>query len=505
MVFRTVAATLILIAAAIQLSGRKNPAEPLGSEPAWFAVVSLDYFVTLGSAIALRRGYSGRLLGWAQVLGAIVFATSIVLLTDRVDSPFWFAYLLAIIGGAVVLGRRGALGAAITSAVASIGITGWHALSTGTPPRLVETGTQLLAQALVGGLSAYISEQLIRTRGQLVTSEQDLARTKLLRDRIVTNITSGLAVSEADGLVRFINPAGLSILGLSAEVPFPPIETLFPGVRSLRAGRRWESVIGTPVGERILGVSTSPLDASGSLLVVFQDLTEVRRKEDAMARLDALAELGKVSATLAHEVRNPLASMRGSAQMLLSDAPSGSSQERLSRIIVREADRLAHLVESYLELAKHKPPQRKPVRLDTLVAETIEVLRADPDARGASIEERLEPRSASVDPEQIRQVLINLLRNAFRAAGASGKVRVSVPREGPTLFEVWDSAGSVAPEEIDHIFEPFFSRTPDGTGLGLSTAQSIAHAHGGRIVVESSPQRGTSFRFDLTNEEVVRA
>jgi two-component system sensor histidine kinase PilS (NtrC family) len=494
-VFRTVAATLILLLAAFQLSGKRSGAALSGGELAWFTVVSIDYVLTLVTAVALRRGSTRLALGWAQIVGAIAFATSIVLLTERLDSPFWFTYLLAIIGGAVVLGRPGALGSVLASATATIGMTVWTSVSTDSPVRVVETGTQLLAQFLVGVLSAYVSEQLIRARGQLVSSEEDLARTKLLRDRIVTNISSGLAVSEADGLVRFINPAGLAILGLAPDGAYPSIETLFPGVRTLRSGRRWESVITTPAGERILGVSTSPLDESGPLLVVFQDLTDVRRKEDEMARLDELAELGKVSATLAHEVRNPLASMRGSAQMLLGDASSGSQQERLSRIIVREADRLAYLVESYLELARPKPPQRRPFRVDTLVAETIEVLRADPDARGGTIDEQLEPRTAELDPAQIKQVLINLLRNAFRAAGPKGRVRVSVPASGETLFEVWDSAGSVGADELPHLFEPFFSRTPDGTGLGLSTAQSIAHAHHARITVESSPARGTSFRF----------
>ncbi|MBE2253668.1 MAG: PAS domain-containing sensor histidine kinase [Myxococcus sp.] len=501
-VFRTVAATLILILAVLRVGPRPVTQTMTGSEVAWFTVVAVDYLVTLVTAIALRRGYAGLPLAWGQVLGAVAFATSIVLLTDNFESPFWFTYLLAVIGGSVVLGRKGALGSSVASAAATITISAWvHASAPEGHPRLVETGTQLLAQVLVAILSAYVAEQLIRARGQLVTSEEDLARTKLLRDRIVTSITSGLAVSEATGLVRFINPAGLAILGLDPTPPFPTIDALFPAVRAIRAGRRWESVVSTVNGDRILGISTTPLDESGSLLVVFQDLTDVRRKEDEMTRLDQLAELGRVSATLAHEVRNPLASMRGSAQMLLSDAPHGSPQERLSQIIVREADRLANLVDHYLELARPKEPQRRPVRVDTLVAETVEVLRADPAARGATIEEHLEPRTAQLDPAQIKQVLINLLRNAFRAAGPRGTVRVSVHGQGDALFEVWDSAGSVPPDELNRLFEPFYSREPDGTGLGLSTAQSIAHAHGARITVASSPSTGTTFCFMLGSAE----
>lgn len=496
--FRTIATTLILVLAGVQMGARRPVESVSAADVGWFGVVAVDYLLTLVSALLLRRGPARAWLAWAQVLGAVAFATSIVLLTDGRDSPFWFTYLLAIIGGAVVLGMRGALGGATVAALSSVGVTVWGAIvNQGAARPLVEIVTQVLAQFLVAALSGYVAQQLIRTRGRLVESEEDLARTKELRDRIVTAIPSGLAVVEVvPGRIRYVNPAGLSILGLE-DGAFPPVEVVFPGVFSVVVGRRWELISSTARGDRILGVSTSTLDAE-TVLIVFQDLTDVRRKEDEMARLDELAELGKVSATLAHEVRNPLASMRGSAQMLLGDAVEGSPQQRLSRIIVREADRLAYLVDHYLELARPKAPQRTKVRLDTLVSETIEVLRADPAARGIAIEEHLAFREESLDAAQVKQVLINLLRNAFRAAGPKGRVRVSVlGLPATTLFEVWDSAGSVRPDELPHLFEPFYSREPDGTGLGLSTAQSIAHAHGARLSVESSPAKGTTFRFAM--------
>lgn len=498
-VFRTVATTIILVLAGVQLAGRRPVVSTISiQEVGWFTVVAVDYLLTLISALFLRRGSAKRWLAWAQVLGAVAFATSIVLLTEGRDSPFWFTYLLAIIGGAVALGMRGALGAALVAGVSSLGVTVWGRLADQPDRPIVETVTQLFAQVLVAALSGYVAEQLIRTRGRLVESEEEVARTKDLRDRIVTAIPSGLAVVDAaTGRMRFINPAGAAILGVEVEGPFPDMERIFPGVKAVPAGRRWELISDTPRGELILGVSTSQLTPD-TTLIVFQDLTQVRRREDEMARLDHLAELGRVSATLAHEVRNPLASMRGSAQMLLGDASAGSAQERLSRIIVREADRLAYLVDHYLELARPKAPERSLVQLDKLVEETVEVLRADPVARGTIVDEALAPREVSVDAAQIKQVLINLLRNAFRAAGPKGRVRVTVPAApSPVLFSVWDSAGSVAPEDLPHLFEPFYSREPDGTGLGLSTAQSIAYAHGGRLTVSSNPRDGTTFEFVL--------
>ncbi|MDX2009750.1 MAG: ATP-binding protein [Myxococcaceae bacterium] len=499
--FRTIATTTILALASSQLAARRFGD---GEGLAWFVLVVLDYLLTLVTGVVVRRRRYGTWMGWLQVVAAVTFATAIIVLTDFSVSPFWFTYLLAIIGAAVVLGLRGALGAAALTTSSSIAVTTWeHVAGTGRP--WLDTATQVLAQVLVAGLSGYVAQQLIRTRGRLVASEADLARTRDLRDRIVNAISSGLAVVErGSGRLRFLNPAGASILGLAEGSELPLARELFGDVLSMAAGRRWEVVSNTRRGERILGISVSPLDAPELVLVVFQDLTDVRRREDEMARLDQLAQLGRVSATLAHEVRNPLASMRGSAQMLLSDALAGSSQEKLSRIIVREADRLGYLVEHYLELARPKPPERKLVRIDTIVSETVEVLRADPVARGTLIEEVLSPREAEVDAAQMKQVLINLLRNAFRAAGPKGRVRVTVePAPHEYLFTVWDSAGSIAPEALPHVFEPFFSQSPDGTGLGLSTAQSIAHAHGATIDARSSAEEGTSFSFRLGRGEGV--
>lgn len=496
MLFRTIATTLILVLAGVQLDRRATAFSP--REIGWFAVVVIDYLLTLVSALLLRRGRARSWLAWAQVLGSVAFATSIVLLTDGRDSPFWFTYLLAIIGGAVVLGMRGALGAAVAAGLSSLGVTVLGRLSNQVERPLLETVTQVFAQVLVAGLSGYLAEQLIRARGRLVESEGEVARINDLRDRIVSAIPSGLAVVDrGTGRVHFINPAGRAILGLSEAGVVPELGQVLPGLLKVPVGRRWELMVETRRGEQILGVSTSPLATDG-MLIVFQDLTDVRRREDEMARLDQLAELGRVSATLAHEVRNPLASMRGSAQMLLGDAPAGSPQERLARIIVREADRLAYLVDHYLELARPKPPARALVRVDRLVGETVEVLRADPVARGVTIEEAVEPREEQVDAAQIKQVLINLLRNAFRAAGAKGRVRVTVPAApAPILFSVWDSAGAISPDDLPHVFEPFYSRAPDGTGLGLSTAQSIAWAHGAKLTVTSNPDEGTTFAFAM--------
>jgi two-component system sensor histidine kinase PilS (NtrC family) len=238
---------------------------------------------------------------------------------------------------------------------------------------------------------------------------------------------------------------------------------------------------------------------SAARLIIFQDLTALRRTEDELRRADRLAALGSLAAQLAHEIRNPLAAMRGSAQMLAQDAAGNAGNERLTAILLRESDRLSRLVEDFLRFARPPPPQRQPVALEALVSETVEMLRADPLGRGVQVVQELTPVQAQVDPDQIRQVLLNLLRNAFQAAGPGGRVRVSldVGPDGEPSLRVWDSAGAIPEEHLGRIFEPFFTTRCGGTGLGLSSAHSIVRAPGGRIQVHSAPQVGTEFMVAL--------
>jgi two-component system sensor histidine kinase PilS (NtrC family) len=252
-------------------------------------------------------------------------------------------------------------------------------------------------------------------------------------------------------------------------------------------------MVTTPAGRRILGLTVSALSTPPApLLVVFQDLTELRRAEQELRRADRMAELGALSAQLAHEIRNPLAAMRGSAQLL---APGADPEnQRLVDILTREADRLGELVTDFLVFARPPAPVRRPCDLDDLVRQTLELLSSDPLAFGVSIDVEPGGLQAEVDPDQVRQVLLNLIRNALAAAGRGGRVRTFFTRaDGQVRIHVWDSGGSIATADLPRIFEPFFTKRPGGTGLGLSTVHSIVRAHGGQIEVSSSPGEGTEF------------
>jgi two-component system sensor histidine kinase PilS (NtrC family) len=315
---------------------------------------------------------------------------------------------------------------------------------------------------------------------------------------------SGLLTVDAADQMTFANRSAAQILGLG-ESGHQDVQRILPELRKLAPHpRRHELRIEIAGQPRVLGLSMVPLEGQpGVSLVVFQDLTALRRAEEELARVDRLAALGTLSAQLAHEIRNPLAAMRGAAQMLAEGGDSAQATGKLTGIVIREADRLTALVEDFLRFARPSEPKHQSTAVDELVRQVLEAMRVDPLADRVAVEEQLVPLIAQVDPDQLRQVVINLVRNALAAAGPGGEVKVSLAEaENAARLEIWDSAGSIEERDLPRLFEPFFTKRPGGTGLGLSTVHSIVTAHQGRISVSSSPGRGTTFSVTLPRERV---
>jgi len=508
--FRTVAASLSLVITVGRLLLQPLE-EPSRADSLSLAVIVAAYISTVVVGIRLRREQAGRLDAWVQVLGDVAIATGLVYLSGGADSPLTFLYSLAVIGAAVVLDWRGALWVAAAAAVCFAGLVVMQRLSDVAPlgPLLPSRGffvlgSNLLALALIAVLAGYLSRQLSATGGALSAREADLRRLGGLQQQILSSMPSGLITCDSQKRVTYVNAAARGILQLEDEVGAgQPLESLLPGVSGLAPrSSRGELVVGMDGGRRrlILGLSVTPLEGEqGALLIVFQDLTELRRMEEDLERSDRLASLGALSAQLAHELRNPLAAMRGSAQLLAQECSRDVVVVKLTNILVRESDRLGRLVEDFLRFARPPEPVRREVPLDALLAETVDMLRADPLARDVRVEVSVQERlMAAVDPDQLRQVLINLVRNGFQAAGPKGEVKVGLARsEKEAQIRVWDSAGSITEEMMGHLFEPFFTTRDGGTGLGLSTAHSIVRAHGGSIRVRSDPAEGTEFVVGL--------
>ena len=505
--FRTIAATLLLLVNAVRLFSRP-PGEEVGSAELLSIWVSVAVYLTvLVQAAWLRRPRPSPSSAVAHVAGDILLASALVFLTGGADSPFTFTYLLAVVGAAILLDQRGALLAAGATSVAYVTLVallqeGWLQSPAGTaqlsPGRVAFLITSnVLAQFLLAFLAGFLSRQLSRTGRQLRAREKDLRELAEVQRQILESMPSGLLTCDSAGQVTFVNRAGEAILQVSADELPVPVSRLIPGLvvpPPPQPGRpRSEVTVVTPAGRRTLGLSVAPLSAPpGAHLIVFQDLTQLRQAEAELRRADRLAELGALSAELAHEIKNPLAAMRGSADLL---AENGDGEtRRLLDILRRESDRLGALVDDFLAFARPPAPVLQRCALDHLVRQTVELLGSDPLAEGVQLEVEPAGLEAEVDPDQIRQVLLNILRNALAAAGRGGRVRAYFSSGGDVRrIHVWDSAGSIASTDLPHIFEPFFSKTPGGTGLGLSTVHSIVRAHGGQVHVSSSPAQGTEF------------
>jgi len=495
--------------------------EPLGGRIAatLSALAIGTNLLQIGVAALLRFSRRLRLLAALQVAGDVGFVSYLVYITGGADSLFSFMYLLAIVSGGILLSARGAWGAAILSFAADVAVivgmergllvpldAALRPTRLGLGPLVQALFTHGSAFALTAVLSTYVAGQIRRAGARAEVAEDSLLRLHVLHDAIVRSVATGIATTDSAGLINFVNRAGEEILGrpLAGFVGLP-LESVFPtvmreaektGGRAERLESAWE-VEGRPT--RQLGFTITPLvDDDGRQLgsiAVFQDLTAVRNLERRAARSERLATVGQLAAGLAHELRNPLASMSGSIE-LLAQGGEGIDQARLRGIVLRESERLNRLVTEFLTFAGPAAPQLDAVDLRVAVEEIASVFAADPIAARCHRRLELRPAFALADPAQLKQVLWNLLRNAAEASPPGGFVRVATgrsKRDGLVFLCVEDRGEGIAKENLDRIFDPFFTTKATGTGLGLSTVHRIVEGLGGQIEVESVVGEGTRF------------
>jgi len=462
-----------------------------------YTVVLVTYAASLALAVAFRLGWPPLLTGLAQVVLDVGLAAGVVALTGYADSVFVFLFVIAIVNASLVLFRRGAILAAVLSVLVYVPLALFLAPSPPPPPTMFVHGGALLATA---ALAAYLSEQLRRTGERLAAREVDLAEITALHEAIVQSVQSGLVTLDREGRVTFLNRAGEHLTGYRREEVLGRAPAWLPPLTG--GGERAEMDLENGRGERLrLGYAAFPLrtEAGAELgrAVIFQDLTQMRAMEERVQRSERLADLGRVAAGLAHELRNPLASMSGSLE-LLRDGAVRPEERRLMEIVLREATRLDQLVARFLEYSRPAPPRRAAVDLLRVAQETLEVFSHDPASARTRVVTELAAVRASCDPDQIRQVLWNLLVNACQASPtAAVTVRCGPVPGGGAFLEVEDDGPGIAADDLSQIFTPFFTTKPSGTGLGLATVQRLVDAHGGSVSVRSEPGRGACFTVRL--------
>jgi two-component system sensor histidine kinase PilS (NtrC family) len=343
------------------------------------------------------------------------------------------------------------------------------------------------------------------TRERLNLREHDYLALERLHESIVRSVSSGIVTADRFGRTTYLNRAAEEILGFGlAQAQGEPIERRLPALAGRLRAERFEADHLTAQGERRrLGFAVAPLyDRDGKNqghVVAVEDLTSVRAMEETLKRSEKLAVVGALAAGLAHELRNPLASMSGSIQLLQDGQALGDEERHLMSIVLREADRLNGLVRDFLQFARPAPNQLERLDLREVVSHTATLFRNDPVRKSVELAEALpEELPVVADAGQLGQVLWNLLTNAAEALPDGGRVQLRGRVEGErVVLEVEDDGPGIAPDDLPHIFEPFYTTKAGGTGLGLAIVYSIVEGHHGEVAVESAEGKGTRFRLRL--------
>jgi two-component system sensor histidine kinase PilS (NtrC family) len=488
-----------------------------------YATIGSIYFASLIAVVFLRSGRHLKAVAYAQIAGDVLSASGLVYLTGGAESIFTILYPLAIVNAAISLSRRGAMVGAATASAAFCLLALLMEYRVLNPPAaflerpplsfgqlVLSLVANVSAFFLAAALSAHLADALQGARKELAKRETQLTALSELHESIVRSISSGLLTVDGARRVTFLNRAGEEIMGVRiAQIEGELLAARFPDLAEA-LGRtqpgRGESHVRRADGEtRLLGYSVAPMVDAGTpaapgLVIVFQDLTPFREMEEAMRRNDRLAAVGKLAAGLAHEIRNPLASMCGSIE-LLGHAPGLANKDRrLMEIVLREAERLEALVRDFLGFARPQEPQLTVVDVAAQLEEALVIFRGELANRGLTLGTGIEPAVlVRADPAQLKQVIWNLLSNAADATSSGGRVSVRLFRLGTrAVFEVEDTGVGISNDDLPHIFDPFFTTKEKGTGLGLALVHRIIERHAGRIEVRSEAGSGTTFRIELT-------
>jgi two-component system sensor histidine kinase PilS (NtrC family) len=367
----------------------------------------------------------------------------------------------------------------------------------------------LLVTLLAGNLSA----RLLSAGGQLRLAEASAATLARLNDDIVRSLSSGLLSTDLDGRIRTINPTGLEMLGMQSEsLVGEPVGLVLEidvkptigelgqaSARLTRAEARARRKDGSrfPVGYSINPLSNIDGTAIGAL-VLFQDLSEITRLREVAARQERLAVLGRLSAGLAHEIRNPLGSISGSVELVRESPRLNDEERRLLSIILDEVERLDDLVATMLQVGRPREPQRHDRDLRHTVDAVVEMARRGPAATKRVCMERTvpsDPVMAWVDDDHVRQVLWNLVKNALQASPPGTTVRVAAKStpDGGAVLEVSDEGQGIDSGQRDKVYNMFYSERTHGAGIGLALVRQIVDAHGGTIEIQSEQNQGATF------------
>jgi len=519
---RAAAITLVLGSAIlVQYRLDYNPALSWFQIQPFFALIGLTYALTIVWTLTLRFVDRHLWLIDVQVACDALIVSAIVYLTGGVSSYFSTLYTMPIIAASTVQSWRGGLMVSVLSSFMYSGlvIAQYQEVPLPFAPPIVvlplsrilfTVGLNVFGFMAVAGLSGYLAEGLRRTGAQLQEASSQLADLQAFNQHVIDSLTSGLATSDMRGHVLTFNRAAESITGIQAGdavgrevagvLQLPALFTdVFAagatGARKLRHEYRFVRTDGRPIE---VGMTSAPLitpRGEGGFLFTFQDVTEIKKRDREARVQQRLAAVGEMASGIAHEIRNPLASMAGSIQILRDELPLTPDQSQLMDIVLRESDRLNGTIRSFLAFARPQRSAMADLDLRLILRDTARLLENSTEVSGQHavvVDEPPDPVMYHADEAQIRQIVWNLATNGLRAMPSGGELRLCVSATASeVIVGVQDEGVGIAPEEMDEIFQPFRGTFQRGTGLGLSIVHRIASDYGGEVRVTSEKGKGT--------------
>ena len=506
-----------------------------------YVLISFIYFLTFIYIVLLKKFKNLVWISYFQLLVDTLLATTIIYTTGGIESIFIFLYILTIINASIILYRRGGMVIATSSSIlyGSLVVLQSEDLifPLGSRGYYGETFTgfnvyflilvNITAFYLVAFLSSYLSEQAKKSRVALKAKQIDIYKLEILNESIIKSINSGLIALDGMNRVVLSNPAAEEIFGFKApeisgreaEDVLPFLKQAFPGgpptppKPSDKSPAFVDFPYLRPDGENIhLRLSVSPLHLprggqEGSILI-FQDMTAIKQIEEQMKRVEDLALTGELAAGIAHEIRNPMAAISGSIQMLKSRLGEKDVNTQLMNIISREISRLNHLVNDFLTFARPKKPNLKKIDLNRLILDSLELFKNSSHwSKDAKIQKDFSsPADIVSDAEQIRQVLWNLFLNASEAMPREGVLHIKTEwinskssREDAARMKiiVRDTGKGFSKEDLSKLFVPFYTTKAGGTGLGLATVKRIVEGLQGEVSGRNHPDGGAQIEIIL--------
>ncbi len=452
-----------------------------------------------------------RLIAYVLLTVDVLVVVFLILLTGGIESWFSFLLILVTIASSIVLGRKAGYILATLASILyglSLDLQYYQIIPVHFNPVLEEKNffynifINISGLYLTAYLMGYLVSRLETTSEKLEKKDVDLKELSRFHSEVIENIPSGLFSLDTSGRIVLFNSAAERITGLKRNnVIYRYSNEVFPFLSLPPTTGRHEGEIVRDAEKRYIGLSISlNKNSAGEILGyigTFQDLTDIIKLEEEIKRREKLAAIGELSASIAHELRNPLASMKGSFEMLKEDVLPAETKKRLMDIAISEMDRLNAIVTDFLIYCNPRPPAMERFNLSAAANEVSDMLQNMSDS--VRIVKDIQDEVFMVaDEQKIRQLLWNLTLNAVEAVPEGGETGISVyTDDNRVILKVSDSGAGIPEENVEKVFYPFFSTKKKGTGLGLSIAYRIVEEHHGNIKILSGKGRSTEFIVSL--------